>query len=140
MEMALDGWKFLVLSPAYAIHWGFQEKGQQNKIRKMQANANRRRYTEFEKEVRARYGAKNNKVSKTVFESKNKVSKYYQEAHGISLETDETTSISNKNDDLISKEESEQKSNILVEEFQAVTKPDFVDDDMGDSTFNDNIV
>ena len=140
MEMALDGWKFLVLSPAYAIHWGFQEKGQQNKIRKMQANANRRRYTEFEREVRAKYGAKNKKVSKAVFEAKNKISKYYQEAHGTSLGTDETTSLSNKIDDFMSTEESEEKSNVRVEEFEPVTKPDFVDDDMGDSTFNDNIV
>ena len=61
MEMALDGWRFLVLSPAFAIHWGFQEKNQQSKIRKMQVNKNRRRFNEFEKEVRAKYEARNGK-------------------------------------------------------------------------------
>ena len=61
MEMALDGWKFLVLSPAFAIHWGFQEKTQQGKIRKLQINRNRKRFNEFEKEVRAKYFAKNGK-------------------------------------------------------------------------------
>ena len=61
MEMALDGWKFLVLSPAFAIHWGFQEKNQQGKIRKLQINRNRKRFNDFEKEVRAKYFAKNGK-------------------------------------------------------------------------------
>ena len=61
MEMALDGWKFHVLSPAFAIHWGFQEKTQQGKIRKLQINRNRKRFNEFEKEVRAKYFAKNGK-------------------------------------------------------------------------------
>jgi hypothetical protein len=63
MEMALDGWRFLVLSPAFAIHWGFQEKNQQSKIRKMQVNKNRRRFNEFEKEVRAKYEVRNGKSS-----------------------------------------------------------------------------
>ena len=68
MEMALDGWKFLVLSPAYAIHWGFQEKNQQSKVRKMQVNKNRQRFSGFEKEVRAKYAARNTKGASIPFD------------------------------------------------------------------------
>ena len=57
--MALDGWRFFVLSPAFAIHWGFQELNQQSKIRTWQVNKNRRRFNEFEKEVRAKYENRN---------------------------------------------------------------------------------
>ena len=72
MEMALDGWKFLVLSPAFAIHWGFQERNQQNKMRKMQVNKNRQRFNAFEREVRAKYAAKNNKGASLPFNASNK--------------------------------------------------------------------
>ena len=68
MEMALDGWKFLVLSPAYAIHWGFQEKNQQSKVRKMQVNKNRQRFSGFEKEIRAKYAARNTKGANIPFD------------------------------------------------------------------------
>lgn len=140
MEMALDGWTFLVLSPAYAIHWGFQEKSQQNKLRKMQVNKNRRRFTEFEKEVRARYGVKNGKVSKTVFEAKKKISKHFHDAENILVGTDDKTSRTNKNNDSKSKQKSRGNSRIRVEEFQPVTKPDFPEDDMGEPKFSDDIV
>ena len=76
MEMALDGWKFFVLSPAFAIHWGFQEKNQQSKLRKMQVNKNRQRYSIFEREVRAKYAAKNSKGTKIPLKSNDKKNIY----------------------------------------------------------------
>ena len=57
--MALDGWRFFVLSPAFAIHWGFQELNQQSQFRIMQVNKNRRRFNEFKKEVRIKYKNRN---------------------------------------------------------------------------------
>ena len=59
--MALDGWTFLVLSPSFAIHWGFQERHQQNKVRKLQTYENFYRFMEFEKEIQAKYAARNGK-------------------------------------------------------------------------------
>ena len=76
MEMALDGWKFFVLSPAFAIHWGFQEKNQQSKLRKMQVNKNRQRYSIFEREVRAKYTARNSKGTKIPLKSNDKKNAY----------------------------------------------------------------
>ena len=76
MEMALDGWKFFVLSPAFAIHWGFQEKNQQTKLRKMQVNKNRQRYSIFEREVRAKYAARHSKDTKIPLKSNNKKNIY----------------------------------------------------------------
>ena len=74
--MALDGWKFFVLSPAFAIHWGFQEKNQQSKLRKMQVNKNRQRYSIFEREVRAKYTARNSKGTKIPLKSNDKKNIY----------------------------------------------------------------
>ena len=76
MEMSLDGWKFFVLSPAFAIHWGFQEKNQQTKLRKMQVNKNRQRYSIFEREVRAKYAARNSKGTKIPLKSTDKKNIY----------------------------------------------------------------
>ena len=88
MEMALDGWKFLVLSPAFAIHWGFQEKTQQGKIRKLQINRNRKRFNEFEKEVRAKYFAKNGKDARFVKKKLRPEEKVTSSNGGISNQND----------------------------------------------------
>ena len=88
MEMALDGWKFHVLSPAFAIHWGFQEKTQQGKIRKLQINRNRKRFNEFEKEVRAKYFAKNGKDARFVKKKLRPEEKVTSSNGGISNQND----------------------------------------------------
>ena len=88
MEMALDGWKFHVLSPAFAIHWGFQEKTQQGKIRKLQINRNRKRFNDFEKEVRAKYFAKNGKDARFVKKKLRPEEKVTSSNGGISNQND----------------------------------------------------
>lgn len=132
MEMALDGWKFLVLSPAYAIHWGFQEKNQQTKLRKMQVNKNRRRFNEFEKEVRAKYAAKNGKSAITDVANKKKNSKQDNKL--------KTLSVNNKNINLKTKEKPQHNSIKRIREFEPVTKPDFYEDDFAGPKFNDDII
>ena len=94
MEMALDGWKFFVLSPVFAIHWGFQEKNQQTKLRKMQVNKNRQRYSIFEREVRAKYAARNSKGTKIPLKSTDKKNIY--DKVGIKHQTN--INIKNKSD------------------------------------------
>ena len=55
--MTLAGWEFSVLSPAYAIHWGFQtKKNRKGHYRAKQIEANSRRLPAFKRETKAKYG------------------------------------------------------------------------------------
>ena len=47
MEMALAGWRFFVLSPAFSIHWGLQSPGYQNDNRLSEVKANSIRFKKF---------------------------------------------------------------------------------------------
>ena len=55
-EMWIAGWSFEVLSPIFAIHWGFQSKKSRPAWRERQNNQNRSRFKAFKQEVWARYG------------------------------------------------------------------------------------
>ena len=132
MEMALDGWKFLVLSPAFAIHWGFQEKNQQNKLRKMQVNKNRRRFNEFEKEVRAKYAARNDKGAKKSF---------YVEKTSIKIGA-KKPSKPYKSNNVKSKLKEITQRNLPMQttNIQPVTRPLFYEYDLAGPKFDDNMV
>ena len=142
MEMALDGWRFLVLSPAFAIHWGFQEKNQQSKIRKMQVNKNRRRFNEFEKEVRAKYEARNGKSTIINLNGKRNIIK-----HGINskqLNNNKTKVKTQKKELHVKKKETKEitKYNGIIRttKFLPVTyKPLFYEYDLAGPKFGDNI-
>ena len=54
--MHTAGWTFHVLSPIFAIHWGFQVKKDRPKWREGQNSKNRLRFKSFKNEVLARYG------------------------------------------------------------------------------------
>ena len=54
--MWMAGWTFEVLSPIFAIHWGFQKKIGRPAWRERQNNRNRVRFKGFKAEVMARYG------------------------------------------------------------------------------------
>ena len=54
--MHTAGWTFHVLSPIFAIHWGFQVKKGRPNWREKQNNKNRIRFKSFKNEVLARYG------------------------------------------------------------------------------------
>ena len=47
MEMAIAGWKFYVLSPAFTIHWGFHFAGYQSEHRVKETEKNRIRFKEY---------------------------------------------------------------------------------------------
>ena len=47
MEMALAGWRFFVLSPAFAIHWGLQKPGYQKHDRLLEVANNFFRFRPF---------------------------------------------------------------------------------------------
>ena len=55
-EMWMAGWTFEVLSPIFAIHWGFQKKIGRPAWREQQNNRNRIRFDRFKAEILARYG------------------------------------------------------------------------------------
>ena len=146
MEMALDGWKFFVLSPAFAIHWGFQEKNQQSKLRKMQVNKNRQRYSIFEREVRAKYAARNSKGSKIPLKSNNKksihnkVGSKYQNSKNIKNKS------SKRNKEPLAEKVPMQPSDLLIsntrdENDRKVTyKPIIEEYDFAGPQFEDNLV
>ena len=54
--MHTAGWTFHVLSPIFAIHWGFQVKKGRPNWRERQNSNNRIRFKSFKNEVLARYG------------------------------------------------------------------------------------
>ena len=54
--MFVADWKFQVLSPVFAIHWGLQQKKGRPGWRERQNNNNRRRFNKFKSEIYARYG------------------------------------------------------------------------------------
>ena len=54
--MHTAGWTFHVLSPIFAIHWGFQVKKGRPNWREKQNSKNRIRFKSFKNEVLARYG------------------------------------------------------------------------------------
>lgn len=54
--MWISGWIFKVISPVFAIHWGFQKKTSRPRWREMQNNRNSLRFKAFKNEVWARYG------------------------------------------------------------------------------------
>ena len=45
--MALAGWRFFVLSPAFAIHWGLQSPGYQNDDRLSEVESNSLRFKKY---------------------------------------------------------------------------------------------
>ena len=130
MEMALDGWKFLVLSPAFAIHWGFQEKIQQSKLRKMQVNKNRRRFNEFEKEIREKYAARNSKGATPTFNG-----------NESSMNADKKLKTFTSNHVKLKTEGITQRTSIMrTPDFQPVTRPLFYEYDLAGPRFDDNMV
>ena len=54
--MYTAGWTFHVLSPIFAIHWGFQVKKGRPNWRERQNSKNRVRFKSFKNEVLVRYG------------------------------------------------------------------------------------
>ena len=54
--MHTAGWTFHVLSPIFAVHWGFQVKKGRPNWRESQNSKNRIRFKSFKNEVLARYG------------------------------------------------------------------------------------
>ena len=62
--MHTAGWTFHVLSPIFAIHWGFQVKKDRPKWREGQNSKNRIRFKSFKNEVLARYGKGEIKIEK----------------------------------------------------------------------------
>ena len=59
MEMAFSGWKFYVLSPAFAIHWDLQNPGYQKKERLLEVAHNYFRFKSFLSEKISAYQDKN---------------------------------------------------------------------------------
>ena len=51
----MAGWTFEVLSPIFAIHWGFQKKSERPPWREKQNNQNRIRFDRFKAELLGRY-------------------------------------------------------------------------------------
>ena len=142
MEMALDGWKFLVLSPAYAIHWGFQEKNQQSKVRKMQVNKNRQRFSGFEKEVRAKYAARNTKGASIPFD----VMKNKSNRNGAKLKDNYQNTKKRPNKKKIEIKFSSGQANPVTKalldkrEYKSTYKPMFDENDFADIQFGDNLI
>ena len=54
--MWVQGFSFQVLSPIFAIHWGYQKKKTRPQWRERQNNRNRLRFKLFKDEIWARYG------------------------------------------------------------------------------------
>lgn len=55
--MWVDDWTFQVISPIFAIHWGFQESiDGYSESRKKQINDNTEKFNDFKKEIWLRYG------------------------------------------------------------------------------------
>ena len=54
-EMWESGWTFKVLSPVFAVHYGFQEKRGRPAWREMQNNRNRKKLDRFKAEVQAKH-------------------------------------------------------------------------------------
>ena len=142
MEMALDGWKFLVLSPAYAIHWGFQEKNQQSKVRKMQVNKNRQRFSGFEKEVRAKYATRNTKGANIPFEAlKNKSNR-----NGAKLKDNYPNTKKRSKKKKLEIKFSSGPANPVTKalldkrEHKSTYKPIFDENDFADIQFGDNLI
>ena len=72
--MQTAGWTFHVLSPIFAIHWGFQVKKDRPKWREGQNSNNRLRFKSFKNEVLARYGKAEIKIENSN-DSKEKIGK-----------------------------------------------------------------
>ena len=140
--MALDGWKFLVLSPAYAIHWGFQEKNQQSKVRKMQVNKNRQRFSGFEKEVRAKYAARNTKGASIPFD----VMKNKSNRNGAKLKDNYPNTKKRPKKKKIEIKFSSRLANPVTKalpdqrEHKSTYKPMFDENDFADIQFGDNLI
>ena len=58
MEMAIAGWKFFVLSPSFAIHWGFHYAGYQDEHRVKEVANNRFLFKGYMEEKIKQYSAK----------------------------------------------------------------------------------
>ena len=56
--MYVAGYEFHVLDNAFASHWGFESVKTRPKYRAVQQEANNRRFDDFAKEIKARYGGK----------------------------------------------------------------------------------
>ena len=63
-EMWTAGWQFQVLSPAFALHWGLQDKKGRPSWRERQNSNNRRKFPHFKKEIFAKYNKDLKKESK----------------------------------------------------------------------------
>ena len=59
MEMAFAGWRFFVLSPAFAIHWGFHNEGYKTNERKREVRHNFLHFKTFLEEKLMQYKDKN---------------------------------------------------------------------------------
>ena len=70
--MWMAGWTFEVLSPIFAIHWGFQKKIGRPAWRERQNNRNRVRFKGFKAEVMARYGKTEKPKTKGIKKDSNK--------------------------------------------------------------------
>ena len=56
--MSKAGWEFFVLSPCYAVHWGFQSKEDRPAWRERQNNVNSLKFAAFARELKTKYGVK----------------------------------------------------------------------------------
>ena len=59
MEMALAGWKFFVLSPAFLIHFGLHNPGYKKEDRLIEVAHNFVRFKSFLEEKVSKYGNEN---------------------------------------------------------------------------------
>ena len=57
--MAFAGWRFFVLSPAFAIHWGFHNPGYRTNYRKREVRHNHIRFKTFLEDKFKQYTDKN---------------------------------------------------------------------------------
>ena len=118
----------------------------------MQVNKNRKKFTEFEKEVRAKYGAKG-EISKAAYNAIKESHKdeLHIKSNNLNLKEDSSAKDGDDNrvdssadirssDYTIRQDISYRKSATRAKEFQPPTKPDFVEDDIAGPKFNDDIV
>ena len=70
--MHTAGWTFHVLSPIFAIHWGFQVKKGRPNWRERQNSKNRVRFKSFKNEVLVRYGKGEIKIENSSDNEENK--------------------------------------------------------------------
>ncbi len=58
LEMKMSGWRFLVLSPAFAVHWGFQERRTRPQWRERQVYENSKKMGQFKLELETKFAKK----------------------------------------------------------------------------------